>query len=110
VIDGVTLTLGKQTTGTVDVTVTRDSASMRKSIDGFVTAYNDLVKLLREQTKYDATSKNAGTLQGDRTAIAIAGQLRSAMGFSSSASSVFGRGLFATRARTAARRASMAAT
>lgn len=91
VIDGVTLTLGKVTTGNVDVTVTRDNAAMRKSIDGFVNAYNDLVKLLREQTKYDDASKTAGTLQGDRTAIGIGSQLRMALGVDSSASSVFRR-------------------
>ena len=91
VIDGVSLTLGKVTTGPVDVTVSRDTASMRKSIDGFVTAYNDLVKLVRDQTKFDAGSKSAGTLQGDRAAIGILSQLRGALGASSSASSVFGR-------------------
>jgi flagellar hook-associated protein 2 len=91
VIDGVSLTLAKVTTGTVDITVARDTASMRKSIDGFVSAYNDLVKLVRDQTKYDATSKNAGTLQGDRTAIGLLSQLRSSLGESSSASSVFKR-------------------
>ena len=91
VIDGVSLTLGKRTTGTVDVTVSRDTGSMRKAVDGFVSAYNDLVKLLRDQTKFDAASKNAGTLQGDRTAISILGQLRSAMAGGSSASASFGR-------------------
>jgi flagellar hook-associated protein 2 len=91
VIDGVSLTLGKRTTGTVDVTVSRDSGSMRKAVDTFVGAYNDLVKLLRDQTKYDATSKSAGPLQGDRTAIAILGQMRSAMAGSSSASASYGR-------------------
>lgn len=91
VIDGVTLTLGKVTTGTVDVTVNRDTAAMRKSIDGFVSAYNDLVKLLREQTKYDAASKSAGALQGDRTAIGILGQMRLSFGAESSASSAFAR-------------------
>jgi flagellar hook-associated protein 2 len=91
VIDGVSLTLGKKTTGPIDVTVSRDTASMRKSMDTFVGAYNDLVKLLRDQTKFDASSKSAGPLQGDRTAIAILGQLRSSMGLSSTASSVFGR-------------------
>jgi flagellar hook-associated protein 2 len=91
VIDGLSLTLGKKNTGPVDVTVSRDTAAMRKSIDGFVTAYNELVKLLRDQTKFDAGSKTAGTLQGDRTAIAVLGQLRSAMSGSSSASSTFAR-------------------
>lgn len=91
VIDGVSLTLGKVTAGTVDLTVTRDTASMRKSIDGFVSSYNDLVKLVRDQTKYDATSKNAGTLQGDRTAVNLLAQLWRTLGDSSSASSVFAR-------------------
>lgn len=91
VVDGVTLTLAKVTTGTVDVTVNTDTASMRKAVDGFVSAYNDVVKLMRDQTKYDAASKSAGALQGDRTAIAILGQLRSSMSVESSASSAFAR-------------------
>lgn len=91
VIDGLTLKLGKQTVGTVDVTVSRDSASMRKSVDTFVTAYNDLVKLLRDQTKYDEANKSSATLQGDRTAIGIQGQLRAALGLGTTASSVFTR-------------------
>ncbi len=91
VIDGVSLTLGKVTTGTIDLTVSRDTASMRKSIDGFVSAYNDVIRLVRDQTKYDPTSKSAATLQGDRTAVNLLTQLRSAIGASSSASSVFAR-------------------
>lgn len=91
VLDGVSLTLGKVTTGPVDVTVSRDTAAMKGSIDTFVKAYNDLVTMLRDQTKYVADSKSAGPLQGDRTAISILSQLRSAMSTSSSASSVFQR-------------------
>ncbi len=91
VIDGVSLTLSRTTTSPVDVTVSRDATSMRKAIDTFVSAYNDMVKLMRDQTKFDATSKAAGPLQGDRTAIAILGQMRSAMGGSSSASGTFTR-------------------
>lgn len=91
VIDGVTLTLGKITSGTVDLGVARDTAAMRKSIDGFVTAYNDLVRLLRDQTRYDATTKAAGTLQGDRAAVGLLGQLRGVLSGSSTASSAFAR-------------------
>lgn len=91
VIDGVSLTVAKVTTDAIDVTVARDTASMRKAIDGFVGAYNDLVRLVRDQTKYDPESKSAGTLQGDRTAIGLLSQLRSSLGETSSASSVFGR-------------------
>lgn len=91
VIDGVSLTLGKTTTGTVDLSVSRDTTAMRKSIDTFVGAYNDLVKLLRDQTRYDPTSKAAGTLQGDRAAVGLLGQLRGVLSGSSSASSAFAR-------------------
>ena len=91
VIDGVSLTLSKQTTSPVAVTVTRDTSSMRKSIDAFLTSYNELVKLLRDQTKYDPASKSAGPLQGDRSAISLLNQMRSAMSGSSSASAVYGR-------------------
>jgi hypothetical protein len=55
----VSLTLGKVTTSAVDVTVSRDNDAMRASINTFVSSYNDLVKLLRDQTKYD-NSKAAG--------------------------------------------------
>lgn len=91
VIDGVTLTLGKITNGTVDLGVARDTAAMRKSVDGFVTAYNDLVRLLRDQTRYDAATKAAGTLQGDRAAVGLLGQLRGVLSGSSTASSAFAR-------------------
>lgn len=92
VVDGVSLTLNKVTnTSTVDVTIGRDTGAMRKAVDSFVSAYNDLNKLLRDQTKYDATTKTAGTLQGDRTAISILNQVRQAMSGSTSASTAFGR-------------------
>jgi len=91
VIDGVSLTLGKVTTSAVDVTVSRDNDAMRASINTFVSSYNDLVKLLRDQTKYDPNSKAAGPLQGDRTAIGILAQARQAMSAGTTASSVFAR-------------------
>lgn len=91
VIDGVSLKLAAQTTSAVNVTVNRDTASMKTAVQDFITAYNSLVGLLRDQTKYDAGSKSAGTLQGDRTAITLQTQLRSLTGATSSASSTFAR-------------------
>ena len=55
-----TLTLNKVTTAPVQVSAAQDDVSIRKAMDTFVTAYNDLNKLLAEQTKYDAGSKTAG--------------------------------------------------
>ena len=91
VLDGMTLTLGKVTTAPVLVEAKSDKESIRKALDGFVTAYNDLNKLVAEQTKYDAASKTAGVLQGDSAAVSIRSQMRSLLGSSSGASAMFTR-------------------
>jgi flagellar hook-associated protein 2 len=91
VLDGMTLTLNKVTTAPVQVSAAQDKASMRKSMDTFVTAYNDLNKLLAEQTKYDAGSKTAGGLQGDSAAVSIRSQMRAMVGTTSGASTMFTR-------------------
>ena len=91
VLDGMTLTLGKVTSAPVLVEAKPDTANIRKALDSFVTAYNDLNKLVAEQTKYDAASKTAGVLQGDSAAVSIRAQMRSLLGSSSSASAMFGR-------------------
>jgi flagellar hook-associated protein 2 len=91
VIDGLTLTLNKVTSAPVDVGATPDSASMKKSVEAFVAAYNDMAKYLTEQTKYDAASKTAGTLQGDSAALAVRSQMRSLLATTSGASTTFAR-------------------
>ncbi len=91
VIDGVDLTLKKVTTGPVDVNVASDTAAMKKDITDFVSAYNELSKYLATQTKYDEGTKNAGALQGDRTAVGLIGKLRGLVQQSSPASTVYGR-------------------
>ena len=89
VADGLTLTLKKVTTADVAVTVGADDAAIGDAMDKFVGAYNDLVKYIREQTKYDAATKTAGTLQGDRTALGLQSQLRGVINQESSASATF---------------------
>jgi flagellar hook-associated protein 2 len=91
VLDGITLTLGKVTAAPVQVDAKTDTASIRKALDGFVSAYNELNKQLLEQTKYDAATKSAGALQGDSAAVQMRAQLRSLLGESSSASAMFTR-------------------
>lgn len=91
VIGGLSLTLTHAGADPVEVTVAQDDESLRKSINDFVTAYNEAIKLLREQTKYDPASKTAGPLQGDRTGIGLMSQLRNLITGSSSASSEFAR-------------------
>lgn len=91
VLDGLTVRIGRVTTGPVDVVVTRDNETIKKSITAFADAYNNLVKLMREQTSYDETSKKAGALQGDRGAVALLNRLRTMIGANSDASATFRR-------------------
>lgn len=76
-IDGLNVTLLKPTTADVTLTVSQDKDTIKKSIEEFVTAYNAVITLMRDQSKYDAENKTAGTLQGDGTLIGIQGRLRS---------------------------------
>jgi flagellar hook-associated protein 2 len=75
-LDGVTLDLKKEGGPAVDLSVVSDGDAIRKSVDAFVTAYNNVNKLIEDQTKYDTTSKKAGTLQGDRTVTSLQQQMR----------------------------------
>ncbi|MDY0748404.1 flagellar filament capping protein FliD [Paucibacter sp. R3-3] len=76
-IDGLSITLLKPTTaGGTTLSVTQDSTSTKTAITNFVTAYNALNSLLRDDTKYDADTKTAGTLQGDSTAVGLTYSLR----------------------------------
>lgn len=91
VLDGLSFQLGQVTTGTVDVTVNRDSAGMKTQITDFATKYNDLVKLMREQTRYDDATQQAGILQTDSSAKGLLNQLRGLAGGSSGAVTEFTR-------------------
>lgn len=91
VVDGLTLTVGKVSSSDVLVTVGDDTDAMEKGIKTFVSAFNDLAKYIKDQTKYDATSKKGGPLQGDRTTVGFLNQLRNVLNTSSSASSTWGR-------------------
>lgn len=90
-VDGITLTLGQVTTDPVQITVKQDSEALQAAVQTFADTYNALAALMAGQVKYDADSKTAGPLQGDSGAVGIQRQLRSMMGASSGASSVFGR-------------------
>lgn len=91
VLDGLTLTLTQASATPVQVSVSQDNESMRKVISEFATAYNDAMKFLREQTRYDEATKKAGALQGDASTVSLMNQLRSLAGGGTTASSVFSR-------------------
>ena len=75
-VAGLTITLGKVSTDPVTLTVGQDKTAIKKAVTDFAAAYNDTVKYLREQSRYDAGSKTGGPLLGDSTALSILNQLR----------------------------------
>jgi flagellar hook-associated protein 2 len=97
VVDGLTLKLAQTTSAAVDVTVSRDTESIRKSVTDFATAYNDLVKLMRDQTRTATpgsdgnASTSGGVLGTDASAKGLLQQLRSLAGSSAGATEAFTR-------------------
>ena len=89
-IQGLRLQLLKAGSNT-DVTVETDSASQKKALEDFVTAYNAVNNQIATDTNYDAATKKGGPLFGDAGALAIRRALRDMIGQSSTASSVLSR-------------------
>lgn len=77
-IQGVTIKLLKA--GATSLTVARDTTGIRKGIDAFVKAYNDLDSGVRALTKYDAQTKQGGALLGDGAARTIQNEIRRLLG------------------------------
>ncbi len=75
-IPGVTLTLLKTTTAATTITVAKDNAGVKASVEAFVKAFNDLGKTFTDLTKFDAATKKGSLLTGDATVRGIQGQLR----------------------------------
>ncbi|WP_423601171.1 flagellar filament capping protein FliD [Roseateles sp. MS654] len=88
-VDGLTVNLLK--TGQSTVTVGQDKDSVKKAINDFVTSYNSLMTLMRNDTKYDEANKTAGALQGDSTAVGLQSQLRNITASGSTLGGKFGR-------------------
>ena len=90
-IPGLSFTASQVTTAPVDVTVSPDTAAMKKSVQDFVTAYNAVNDLLTASTKYDEATKKAGALQGDSTTVGLQNALRSVMGATATGAGAFQR-------------------
>jgi flagellar hook-associated protein 2 len=72
VFNGITLNLvGADPTQTVNVTVANDTSTAGKAVDSFVSAYNDLIGFINQNSTYDATSQQAGILLGNFDATTI---------------------------------------
>ncbi len=68
-IDGITLNLTKESASGVPttLTVTRDASNLTTSINAFVKSYNEVNSTITNLGNYNATTKVAGTLNGDNT-------------------------------------------
>ncbi len=90
-VDGLTIQLQKVSSTPVNLSVASDTATVTKTVQSFVAAYNALSSYIANQTKYDDVAKQGGPLQGDSAATGLQSQLRSLLGAESSASSTFSR-------------------
>ncbi|MBL0207798.1 MAG: flagellar filament capping protein FliD [Propionivibrio sp.] len=81
-IDGITLNLLKksETDVATTLTVSRDNSSLEAGVNALVKAYNDFNTTANSLGSYNATTKVAGTLNGDSTLRAAQSILRSAVG------------------------------
>lgn len=75
-VPGVSLSFLQVTGSPVEISVKRDTSSVRSNITNLVSSYNALSNALKEMTKYEPGTKTAGTLQGDATAVGLQGMLR----------------------------------
>jgi flagellar hook-associated protein 2 len=64
-IPGVTLSLLKPSVTPVQITVADDTEAMQQKITDLVKTYNDLLSYIRDQTKYDKSTGQAGVLFGN---------------------------------------------
>lgn len=81
-IEGVTLTLTKTTAPgvTTNLTLTKDTDTVKNNITAFVKAYNDAAKSMADLSAYDVTTGKGAVLNGDGTVRTVQTQLRALMG------------------------------
>ena len=76
-IPGVTLTLqGTNASSQTLVTIGNDTSAVTSKINEFIDKYNEVMELINENTSYDASTGEAGTLFGDATIRTVLDTLR----------------------------------
>jgi len=73
----VTLELRSSSAAEVQVTVNDDTEAIKKQLNEFVAAYNDVTSYIAEKTKYDNATKTGGPLIGDATVASVKRSLQS---------------------------------
>jgi len=83
VISGVTLNLHDDTYNTVttdydtvDITLTRDTETLKEKMNEMIAAYNEIVAFVQEKADYDAETKTAPILYGEYSITTIRSQIK----------------------------------
>ena len=79
IVDGIDLTISQATTTPVTITVAKNTDAVVAEVESFVALYNSFYSSAKALTKYDASTSQAGVLQGDFTAKAILTQMRQSL-------------------------------
>ena len=79
-IQGVTLNLLSVDTVATQMSISQDTSKTERNIGSFVSAYNDLIGLYSELTKYNPDTGEKGTLIGDSASRNIMNQIRRELG------------------------------
>jgi len=77
VIPGVTLDLKNTSASEIQVTVNNDNETIKKQLNDFVSAYNDVITFINDKTKYDSATSTGGPLIGDATLRSLKRNLQS---------------------------------
>lgn len=78
-LPNIKLQLSQITTSPVELSVVPDTEAFTANVKAFVDAYNTLSTNLKGSTRYDDSSKKAGVLQGDSSAVGLQNAMRAMM-------------------------------
>jgi len=88
IISGVTITVKNVTPSTETLTVTVDKDTVKKEIEDYLNAFNDVLKFIRSKTQVEPSTNTRGVLASDSTYRGLMSSLRGIMsGFVSSVDS-----------------------
>ncbi|MFQ5685571.1 MAG: flagellar filament capping protein FliD [Candidatus Scalindua sp.] len=78
VITGATLDIARVESGsTVDVNISRDTDSIKTSVNNFITKYNSVIEFINTEFKFNEDLDSAGTLSGEGTLSTIKTSIQS---------------------------------
>lgn len=78
-IQGMTISLTKESVTATTVSVARDTSSIGTAIEGFVKAYNTAAGMLSQVLAYNPATGEAGALQSEGTVRTVQAQIKSAL-------------------------------